>query len=105
MQGVRADAQILFINRVYPPQEGATGELLAELAEELARRRRHVTVLAAGGEGLPGDSVREGVRVVRVGRASASGNQVAVWRRALGFAVGYPRFMRAVRQLKPDGGW
>ncbi len=39
---------VLFINRVYPPDEGATGQLLAELAEGLVREGWSVTVLAAG---------------------------------------------------------
>ncbi len=36
---------ILFINRVYPPAEGATGQLLAELAEALVGEGDRVTVL------------------------------------------------------------
>lgn len=39
---------VLFINRVFPPDDGATGQLLAELAEGLVREGWTVTVLAAG---------------------------------------------------------
>jgi glycosyltransferase involved in cell wall biosynthesis len=39
---------VLFLNRVYPPVPGATGDLLAELAPELARRGWTVTVLTTG---------------------------------------------------------
>ena len=30
---------ILFINRVYPPSNGATGEMLRDIAEALAKRK------------------------------------------------------------------
>lgn len=38
-------SSILFLNRVYPPAEAATGQLLAELAGELVRRGYEVTVV------------------------------------------------------------
>ena len=38
---------ILFLNRVYPPTDGATGQLLAELAPELVRRGHRVTVVTS----------------------------------------------------------
>jgi len=55
---------ILFVNRVFPPDRGATGRVLADLAERATARGWRVTVLADGaGEAI----VRRGVRVVRTG--------------------------------------
>lgn len=42
-------SSILFINRVYPPARGATGQLLAELAAELARAGWQVMIARADG--------------------------------------------------------
>lgn len=57
---------ILFINRVFPPDHGATGRILADLAERVAAAGWRVTVLADGSEAA--DSIsRRGVRVVRTG--------------------------------------
>jgi len=39
---------VLFLNRVYPPDEGATGQLLADFAQTLAVKGWGVTVVAAG---------------------------------------------------------
>ena len=39
---------ILFLNRVYPPMSGATGDLLAELAQALARKGDSVTIVTSG---------------------------------------------------------
>jgi glycosyltransferase involved in cell wall biosynthesis len=58
---------ILFINRVYPPSSGATGEMLCQLAEALAARRWDVTVLATDTGGVPKISSRNGVRILRAG--------------------------------------
>jgi glycosyltransferase involved in cell wall biosynthesis len=53
----------LFINRIYPPYEGATGRLLADLAGALAAAGWRVTVLAAGSADL--ETVDGPVGVVR----------------------------------------
>ena len=58
---------ILFINRVYPPSSGATGEMLCQLAEALAVRRWDVTILATDTGGVPRVSLRNGVRILRAG--------------------------------------
>lgn len=66
---MRDAPSILFINRVYPPGSGATGEMLADLAEALASQGWKVTVLAtAVAVAAAPDSCPPGkVRVVRVG--------------------------------------
>ena len=56
---------ILFINRVYPPSSGATGEMLCQLAEALAARRWDVTILATDTGGVPKISLKNGVRILR----------------------------------------
>ena len=56
---------ILFINRVFPPDAGATAQVLADLAVAMADQGWAVTVLA-GGHGEPGpDVTASGVRVIR----------------------------------------
>jgi glycosyltransferase involved in cell wall biosynthesis len=56
---------ILLCNYEYPPLGGGGGVVMAALARELARRHT-VTVLTSGGFGLPGESLVDGVRILRV---------------------------------------
>jgi colanic acid biosynthesis glycosyl transferase WcaI len=56
---------ILFINRVFPPDRGATGRCLADLATRFAAQGWRVTVLACGeGTSVYGNPA---VTVVRTG--------------------------------------
>jgi glycosyltransferase involved in cell wall biosynthesis len=83
---------ILFINRVYPPVTGATGQLLAELAPELARAGWRVTVLtAAPVSTAPRTEIREGVVVHRV--AGLPFTRASHWRRALSYLSLYPALL------------
>lgn len=58
---------ILFINRVYPPAKGATGDMLQGMAEALAERGWEVAVLTTAEPGEPKTSTRRGVRILRAG--------------------------------------
>ena len=58
---------VLFINRVYPPSQGATGDMLRGVAEGLAARGWDVTVLVTAEVGEPKKTTRRGVRVLRAG--------------------------------------
>ena len=60
---------ILFINRVYPPSHGATGEMLRDIAESLAGRGWDVSVLCTGEAGEPKSVKRGGVLIHRAGAA------------------------------------
>ena len=60
---------ILFINRVYPPSYGATGEMLRDIAESLAGRGWDVSVLCTGEAGEPKSVKRGGVFIYRAGAA------------------------------------
>jgi hypothetical protein len=60
---------ILFINRVYPPAKGATGDMLQGMAEALAFRGWEVTVLTTATAGEPKKTTRRGVRILRSGGA------------------------------------
>ena len=93
---------VLFINRVYPPDEGATGQLLAELAEALAREGWSVTVLAAGGGKVdPRSSQRNGVTVHRV--RGLPFTRASLVRRALSYLSLYPALLwRALRLPRHD---
>ena len=65
---------ILFINRVYPPAKGATGDMLQGITESLAARGWDVTVLTTAELGEPKNSTRRGVRILRVGGALSRRN-------------------------------
>lgn len=57
-----------FINRFYWPDEPATAQLLADLAEALAARGHDVTVLAShpGRPDVPAREIRRGVHIIRI---------------------------------------
>jgi colanic acid biosynthesis glycosyl transferase WcaI len=94
-------SSILFINRVYPPAEGATGQLLAELAEALAQRGHSVTVVASQA-GMNGPTPRSGgVRIERVGGLPFT--RASHFRRALSYLSLYPAMLwRALRLPRHD---
>jgi glycosyltransferase involved in cell wall biosynthesis len=93
---------VLFINRVYPPSSGATGELLQELAEALVQEGWQVTVLASR---PPGTTVRTEVRN-GVSLCWAGGlpfTRAAHWRRAVSYLSLYPAlWWRALRLPRHD---
>lgn len=63
---------VLFINRVYPPNRGATGRILRDLARSFAREGWHVTVITTGAKA--GQERDGSIRVIRVkGPAKPSG--------------------------------
>lgn len=68
---------ILFINRVYPPEKGATGRMLRDLARSFARRGWQVHVLATGPK-----AIRELDGAVKITRIKAPEKP--------GMVVGYP---------------
>ncbi|HEY6169992.1 MAG TPA: glycosyltransferase family 4 protein [Verrucomicrobiae bacterium] len=92
-----ANKSVLFINRVYPPGQGATGELLAELAEALAQQGWRVTVIAGRPSGVAARSeVRNGVTLAWVGGVPFT--RRSHWRRALSYLSLYPAmWWRALR--------
>lgn len=59
-------SRIVFVNRFYWPEEPATGQLLTDLGEELARRGRSVVVLTSGTAELASDQVNAGVAIRRL---------------------------------------
>lgn len=89
---------ILFLNRVYPPADGATGQLLAELAPALARRGHRVTVVTGpAGETISSPVAIEGVRVERV--RGLPFTRASHWRRALSYLSLYPALLWRALQL------
>ena len=83
---------ILFINRVYPPAEGATGTLLAELAGELAQAGWRVTVVTSRtSPQQPRSETVAGVRVERV--SGLPFTRASHWRRALSYLSLYPALL------------
>ena len=82
---------ILFINRVYPPDSGATGRVLEQVALTFVKAGWRVAVLAtADGKTDAGCIVRDGVTVVRVGSAFSKSSLMA---RAAGYALMIPSLL------------
>jgi len=82
----------VFTNRVYPPLGGATGELLKEMAEELARGGARVVVVTSRGPAdmqLAKQERVNGVELIRVGGASFT--RATHFRRAWSYAGLYPQ--------------
>ncbi|MFN0130096.1 MAG: glycosyltransferase family 4 protein [Verrucomicrobiales bacterium] len=95
--------RLLFINRVFPPTPGATGQLLWELTADLARRGHEVTVLAARAPEGTTESRPSGVKVVRYG--GASGKRTGLASKAVGYARQYPSLAWRLRGMSPMDGW
>jgi glycosyltransferase involved in cell wall biosynthesis len=78
--------RLLFVNRFYWPEIPATGQLLTDLAEHLAREGHEVNVICSGPRqpAFPREEVRHGVRIWRTrGTRTAGGGLIG---RALEFA-------------------
>jgi len=88
---------VCFLNRVYPPASGATGAVLAEMAEALVEKGWEVTVVTGPADGAPSSEITSaGVRVERVGALRFTRESTA--RRALAYLSHYPAMLvRALR--------
>ena len=80
------DRRIIFVNRVYWPEQSATAQLLADLAEALAARGHDVQVICAG----TGPAEHAGVRIHRTGGDT-------VHRHVVHQAANYLRFLARAR--------
>lgn len=82
---------ILFINRVYPPESGATGRVLEHVAKGFVSAGWDVSVLTtAGDHSDQGRSLQDGVKVIRVGLPFS---KKSLFARALGYAVMIPSLL------------
>lgn len=101
-QRANVSGSVLFINRVYPPDAAATGQVLAELTTALAANGWNVTVVAA--RTTPGarrEETVDGVRVFRVGGLPFT--RATNWKRALSYLSLYPALLwRAWRHPRAD---
>lgn len=102
----RRPLRVLVLNRSYWPDMEATGQLLTELCEGLAREFE-VTVIAGRpnhaveAEGLPRRETRNGVRIVRV--RNRRYRKTSLWSRGIGL-LSYLILSawHALRQPRPD---
>lgn len=97
--------RILFLNRIYSPNRGATGHLLKDLTEQLACRGRSITVVT--GPSQQGDGSRDhqnGVTVERTRGFRFTRNSHL--RRLMAYLSLYPfllvRVLRVLRQSPAD---
>ena len=92
---------ILFINRVYPPESGATGRVLEYVAHGFVSAGWDVSVLTTAGEKSgAGVEIRNDVKVIRVPCGFSKKNLIA---RALGYALMIPSLMlRALMLPRAD---
>ena len=98
----RKRPSIVFLNRVYPPDLAASGQLLADLATALVKSGFDVTVLTTRSVAeSPRREVLGGVQVRRV--RTLAFTRAAVWKRALSYLSIYPAFLFAGFRLpRPD---
>ena len=83
-------SSILFINRVYPPEDGATGRVLEHMAKGLVKEGWKVSVLTtSGGTSRSGTTFSDGVKIIRVGGLFSKRSLIS---RALGYALMIPMF-------------
>lgn len=93
--------KVLFINRVYPPAEGATGQLLADLALMLVKEGWQITVLTGRTTGALRSEMVNGVRLERVDAMAFT--RASHWQRALCYLTLYPALLwRAWRLPRAD---
>lgn len=94
--------RVRFVNRVFPPAEGATGLYLHELASSLAAQGWTVEVVTGPAPDAPAEAVLpSGVRVRRL--AGAPARKGAMLRRAVGYATLLPRLAQLARRgPRPD---
>jgi glycosyltransferase involved in cell wall biosynthesis len=82
---------ILFINRVYPPENGATGRVLEYVAKGFISAGWDVSVLTtAGDHSKPGSALQDRVKVIRIGLPFFKKNLIA---RAFGYALMIPSLL------------
>ena len=94
---------VLFINRVYPPAPGATGDLLAVLAEGLASRGWRVTVIAGRPAGVQPRRTRIATACDWNGSAACPLPAPRTGRRAISYLSLYPAILwRALRLPRQD---
>jgi glycosyltransferase involved in cell wall biosynthesis len=92
--------RLLVLNQYYWPGREATANLLTELCEALAETYE-VTVVAGAAEGQPADSLRNGVRIIRVN--STAYDRAALWRRASNYLTYVVAALReALRLERPN---
>ncbi|MFZ0436051.1 MAG: glycosyltransferase family 4 protein [Chthoniobacterales bacterium] len=82
---------ILFINRVYPPESGATGRVLEYVAHGFVSAGWDVSVLTTAGERSDaGEESRGGVKVIRIAMPFSKKSLLA---RAVGYALMIPSLL------------
>lgn len=82
---------ILFINRVYPPESGATGRVLEYVARGFVSAGWDVSVLTtAGDHSKEGNSVQDGVKVIRIAMPFSKKSLLT---RALGYVLMIPSLL------------
>ena len=91
---------VLFVNRVYPPVLAATGQILAELADQMKHLGWQVTVVTSQPEtALPSREVMNGIFVERVQGIPFSRKNIL--RRALSYFSLYPAIFWRILSLSP----
>jgi colanic acid biosynthesis glycosyl transferase WcaI len=93
---------VLFINRVYPPDGAATGQILADLTIALTKSGWQVTVLTSRTiSGSPERETRDGIQIERINTLPFT--RSSHWQRALSYLSFYPlAFWRALRLPRTD---
>ena len=96
-----APRSVLIVSRTFPPDAAAVGQLVAELARELAMRGWRVGVATTSLAGASDEPI-PGVEVSRV-PGSFAFTRESTGKRALGYLGIYPALLRAAGRLR--GPW
>jgi colanic acid biosynthesis glycosyl transferase WcaI len=97
---VQSPGHVLFLNRVFPPDTGATGQYLNSLASALAERGWRISIVAAKTVDGP-NAAPKAVRVWRV--HGLPFRRKPAWYRAFAYLSLYPALLRGVgRAGRPD---
>jgi colanic acid biosynthesis glycosyl transferase WcaI len=97
---VQSPYHVLFLNRVFPPDTGATGQYLNSLARALAERGWRISIVTAKTVGGP-DATPKAIRVWRV--RGLPFRRKPVLYRALAYLSLYPALLRGIGYAgRPD---
>ncbi len=92
---------VLFLNRTYPPGQGATGRVLRDLAQGFAKDGWDVTVLTCGPKAGEQKDGAVKVKRIKAGPAKTVFNYLMIWLRLLYVALKMPRHSLVVTMTDP----
>lgn len=94
--------RILIINSEYPPIGGGAGNASENLAKELVALHQDVTVMTVIFDNLPGDSIENDVRVIRIKSLRRRQDRSGPFEQVVFMAAGSFGVISLLRKWRPD---